>query len=51
MRGKTAYDRPAMQQLLANDNIRFNAPEEADEARQKAQERAKRKTSLLELKQ
>lgn len=51
VRGKTDYDRTAMQQMLANGNLRFNTPEEADKARQKAQERAKRKTNPLELKQ
>ena len=51
MRGKADYDRTAMQQLLANGNTRFNAPEEANKARQQAQERAKRKTNPLESKQ
>ena len=50
VRGKAEYDRTAFTQMLANGNFRFNTPEEAKRARQKAQECAKRKTIPLELK-
>lgn len=49
LRSKTDYDRTAMQQMLANGNFRFTTPEEAEKARQKAQERARRKSNPLEL--
>jgi GLPGLI family protein len=49
MRGKAEYDRTAFTQMLANGNFRFASPEEAEKAKQRAQERAKRKTNPLEL--
>lgn len=49
MRGKTEYDRTALTQMLANGSFRYNTPEEAEKAKQRAQERAKRKTNPLEL--
>lgn len=48
-RGKAEYDRTAFSQMMASGNICFNTPEEAEKAKQKAQERAKRKTNPLEL--
>jgi len=36
VRGKTDYSRPALTQMLANSDSRFNPPKEAEQARQKA---------------
>jgi GLPGLI family protein len=49
VRSKTEYDRNALAQMMASGNIRFNTPEDAEKARLKAQERARRKTNPLEL--
>jgi GLPGLI family protein len=49
VRSKADYDRNAFTQMMANGNFRFNTPEDAEKARLKAQERAKRKTNPLEL--
>ncbi|MGI4762537.1 MAG: GLPGLI family protein [Janthinobacterium lividum] len=49
-RGKADYDRTVLTQLLASGNIRFTSPEEAEKAKQRAQERAHRKPNPLELK-
>lgn len=48
--GKAEYDRTALAQMMANGNIRFASPEDAEKAKLRAQERAKRKTNPLELK-
>lgn len=49
-RSKTEYDRTAFTQMMANGNFRFATPEDAEKARLKAQERARRKPNPLELK-
>jgi GLPGLI family protein len=48
-RGKAEYDRTALTQMMASGNIRFASPEDAEKAKQRAQERAKRKINPLEL--
>jgi len=48
-RGKADYDRTVLTQMMANGNIRFNTPEDAEKARLRAQERARRKPNPLEL--
>jgi GLPGLI family protein len=48
-RGKAEYDRTALTQMMANGNIRFTSPEEAEKAKLRAQERARRKPNPLEL--
>jgi GLPGLI family protein len=48
-RGKADYDRTVLTQMMANGNIRFTSPEEAEKARLRAQERAERKPKPLEL--
>lgn len=50
MRGKADYDRTALAQMIAGGNIRFASPEEAEKAKLRAQERARRKPNPLELK-
>ncbi len=49
VRSKTDYDRTSFTQMLANGNFHFNTPEDAEKAKLKAQDRAKRKTNSLEL--
>ncbi|AMR26016.1 hypothetical protein A0257_02140 [Hymenobacter psoromatis] len=49
-RGKAKFDRNGLVQLMASGNIRFNSSEEAQAARQKGKEQAKRKNNPLELK-
>ena len=49
VRGKAEYERSSMEQLLASGNIRFRSPAEAEAAKLKARERAKRKNNPLEL--
>jgi len=49
-RGKAEYDRTALTQMMANGNVRFASPEDAEKAKQRAQERARRKPNPLELK-
>jgi GLPGLI family protein len=50
VRGKAEYERTALTQLMANGNVSFASPEDAEKAKLRAQERAKRKTNPLELK-
>jgi hypothetical protein len=50
MRGKAEYDRTALTQMMANGNVHFTSPEEAEKAKLRAQERANRKPNPLELK-
>lgn len=49
VRGKAEYDRTGFAQMIANGNLRFNSPEEAEAARQKAQTRTNRRNNPLEL--
>lgn len=49
-KGKAAYVSSQTAQMLASGNIRFNKPEDEEEFKQKARERAKRPTNPIELK-
>lgn len=49
LRGKAEYDSANFSQAVANGNLRFSSPEEAQAARQKAQARTNRRNNPLEL--
>lgn len=49
VRGKAEYERTAFERLLASGNIRFGTPEQAEAARLRSRQRAKKPTNPLEL--